>query len=712
MSIGDQRGGGTRPTAAWALEQILALISHNAPGPGKQLPSERDLALQLGVSRGSVREATSALVSLGVLDPRHGSGVFVTSLEPDQLMAGLRLVLPVAGPAGVEELAAVHAILEGAAAAQAAARATSGQFDQVAHLVDEAAAAAPARHAAAADRLLHRLLAELGGNAMLASLSDALLPEEVRHAAWRVAARQSTTDALHADHRAILAALRARDPETARALAAAHAAALARLARSPEDGGAAVATGRPRRRAEAESEPAEIEAAQSAPDRRPTPEWYRDAKLGVLVHWGLYSVPGWAPLDESLVELLTDAESGPHGEEGEPDPLVAHPFSEWYQNSVAIEGSPTWNYHRATYGARPYDTFRAPFESALEGWDPRQWAELFASAGARYAVQVAKHHDGYLLWPSQRQNPNVEGWSAPRDVIGETAAAVRARGLRFGVYYSSGMDWSFANLPVRRMVDVPNSCPPSRAYADYVDAHWRELVARYDPSILWSDMGYPDGADAAELFRDYYTRVPDGIVNDRFWVGEYDVETPNYARRHELAAGVWENVRPVGISFGWNRQEGREHTLSGDQLVRLLIDVVSKNGNLILGVSPDDRGQIPPLQQRSLRALGDWLDRHGEAVYGTRPWTRAESTTLDGVPVRFVTRDGALYVHLLGEAATQTVVTGLHLPARSRVHDLTADAAVRAAPGSHGSILSLPRLAGPAPVRVLRVQPVPPTLED
>jgi alpha-L-fucosidase len=261
------------------------------------------------------------------------------------------------------------------------------------------------------------------------------------------------------------------------------------------------------------------------------------------------------------------------------------------------------------------------------------------------------------------------------------------------------------------MVDVLRSCPPGRPYAEYVDAHWRELMARYEPSILWNDMGYPGGADATALFRDYYDLVPDGVVNDRFGAGVYDVETPNYARRHNLEAGAWELARPVGISFGWNRQEGLEHTLSGDQLVRLLIDVVSKNGNLILGVSPDDRGRIPPLQQRSLRALGVWLARHGEAVYGTRPWTRAESSTLDGVPVRFTTRDEALYVHLLGAAAPQTVVAGLHLPARTRVHDLTADAAVKTAPGRHGSTLTLPASAEQSAVRVLRVRPVPPGLE-
>lgn len=710
-----------KSTAARALEQILGLIAHGAPGPGKQLPAERELALQLGVSRGSVREATSALVSLGVLDARHGSGVYVTSLEPEHLTAGLRLVLPVAGEAATAELMAVQAMLEGSAAGLAAARVDIQRLDELSVLADEAALALTPRAAAAADRALHRLIADLAGNSMLGALADALVRLDTHVAAWREALRDGgAAQALHADHAAIIGALRARDPEAARSRAAAHSAALAALSR--KDAAAAPALSRPKRQSRPPAEQAATATSQEiATDTaaRPAPDWYRDAKLGVLVHWGLYSIPGWAPLDETLVELLTDAESSPHDGDGEPDPLVNQPFAEWYQNSLAIEGSPVWHYHRATYGSRGYPSFRGPFASMLGDWDPAAWAELFGAAGARYAIQVAKHHDGFLLWPSSQPHPHLEGWAVQRDLIGDTAAAVRGAGLRYGIYYSSGVDWSFDNLPIRRLVDAHASCPPGAQYAGYVDAHWRELLDRYEPSVLWNDMGHPRHRDLPRLFRDYYRRVPDGIVNDRFTIGAdpagpaiaTDVETPNFARRHALRAGAWEMVRPVGISFGWNRQESKEHTLSGGQLVRLLIDVISKDGNLLLGVSPDDRGQVPQLQQRSLRALGAWLERHGEAVYGTRPWTRAESTTVDGVPVRFTTKDGDLYVHLLGATGRQVVVDGLYLQFRSRVHDLTAGRAVQHMPGRHGAVLEMPELLNPAPVRVLRIHPCPPPID-
>lgn len=712
-----------KSTAARALEQILGLIALGAPGPGKQLPAERELALQLGVSRGSVREATSALVSLGVLDARHGSGVYVTPLEPEQLTAGLRLVLPVAGEATMAELMAIQAMLEGAAAGLAAARGGTQRLAELGVLADEVALARVPRAAAMADRALHRLLADIGGNGMLGALADALVGLDTHVAAWREALRDaSAAQALSVDHTAIIDALRARDPEAARARASAHSAALATLASRDRNAASPAAAARPRRQAQPAGQAARAAGSNPVAEAaaHPVPAWYRDAKVGVLVHWGLYSVPGWAPLDETLVELLTDAESSPHDGDGDPDPLVNQPFAEWYQNSLAIEGSPVWHYHRATYGSRGYESFRAPFASMLGDWDPAPWAELFAAAGARYAIQVAKHHDGFMLWPSRQTHPRLGHWAVQRDVIGETAAAVRGAGLRYGIYYSSGVDWSFASLPIRRLVDAHASCPPGPQYADYVDAHWRELLDRYEPSLLWNDMGHPRQADLPSLFRDYYQRVPGGIVNDRFTIGAdpplpaiaTDVETLNFARRHALSAGTWEMVRPVGISFGWNRQESEKHTLSGGQLVRILIDVISKDGNLLLGVSPDDRGQVPQLQQRSLRALGAWLERHAEAVYGTRPWTRAESNTTDGVPVRFTIKDGDLFVYLLGAAGRQVVVDGMYLQSRSRVHDLTTKRTVPHAPGRHGTVLELPELLDPAPARVLRIHPCPPPIDD
>src|SRR5581483_563808 len=100
-------------------------------------------------------------------------------------------------------------------------------------------------------------------------------------------------------------------------------------------------------------------------------------------------------------------------------------------------------HHHATYGDLPYDAFVAEFLAGHRGWDPDAWADLFRAAGARYVVLVTKHHDGVLLWPSAHRNPHKRDWQASRDIVGELAAAVRARGMRFGTYYSGGLDWTF-----------------------------------------------------------------------------------------------------------------------------------------------------------------------------------------------------------------------------------------------------------------------------
>jgi alpha-L-fucosidase len=613
--------------------------------------------------------------------------VFVTSLESEQLLSGLRLVLPIAEEDRRAELLEVQTVLEAAAVARSAAMAGPEEIARLAKLADEVAAADTPSAAAEADREFHLGLTRLSGNSMFSALTDVLFSASDRAQVWQAAWEQGREHLL-LDHDMMVSALEKRDADSARAWVLTHAsrATCERHSLRP-----APRLKKQRRHTGAEPEPL----------ARETPAWFRDAKLGVIIHWGLYSVPGWAPLDESLVELLVDDESMPRGGD-EPDPLVVHSFSEWYENGLAIEGSPTWHYHRATYGGMPYQKFQGPFATALDDWDPDEWAGLFAAAGVRYAVPVAKHHDGYRLWPSKVPHP--DGWTAPRDVIGELAGAVRERSMRLGLYYSSGLDWSFSNLPVRRMADTRTSCPPGPEYAAYVDAHWRELIEDYRPEILWNDMGYP--GDPARLVQDYYSAVPEGLINDRFWSGPYDVDTPSFTRRHEVDTRPWEVARPIGVSFGWNRQEGPDHTLSGTELIHLLLDVISKNGNLLLGVSPDDRGRIPRLQQRALRELGRWLDVHGEAVYGTRPWTTPESATQDGLPVRFTTTTDALYAHLLGPATGETIITGLHLPDGTQVTDLASTTPVPTSAGRKGTMLTLPTSPDLA-ARVLRIAPIP-----
>lgn len=388
----------------------------------------------------------------------------------------------------------------------------------------------------------------------------------------------------------------------------------------------------------AQSAPAHYEATDASLDAHPVPQWYRDAKLGIFIHWGLYSVPGWAPVDDAVYDF------------NDPEWFRRNPYAEWYLNTLRVEGSPTAAYHHAHFGNKDYYDFATDFNREAKKWQPDQWADLFADAGAQYAVLTTKHHDGFALWPTQVGNPKLAGERAhaTRDLVGDLNAALRRKNIRFGVYYSGGFDWTFKDGPFRNQKEAAAGTPDSDDYARYVDAQYRELIARYHPSILWNDIRYPAKGHANEIFAEFYNSNPDGVVNDRwspFWHG--DLATPEYQVLSQISPRKWEECRGLADSFGYNRAEGPVQTLTAEALVHLLVDIVSKNGNLLLDVGPEADGTIPPLQAERLHQLGSWLKQNGEAIYGTQPWTHAEGRTEDGTDVRFTRKGNAVYAILL-----------------------------------------------------------------
>jgi alpha-L-fucosidase len=326
------------------------------------------------------------------------------------------------------------------------------------------------------------------------------------------------------------------------------------------------------------------------------------------------------------------------------------------------------------------------FNDAAREFDPAAWADLFARAHAHYVVLTTKHHDGFTLWPSRHPNPHKDSWHADRDLVGDLTSAVHDRGMKMGLYYSGGYDWTFNPIAITDLAGMAGSLVQTDEYARYATNHIRELINRYQPSVLWNDIGYPPQADLTELFAYYYNQVPDGVINDRwaqlrlpkgrvleplvmrglglastlwkylpdrvkvldFPTGfHYDFRTPEYAQYEQIKPYKWESTRGVGHSFGNNRLEGPDEMLSLSDLARSFADLVSKNGNLLLGIGPYPDGTIPELQAKLLAAFGAWLDVTGEAYFGTRPWTNAEATATDGTPVRFTQKDDALYATFL-----------------------------------------------------------------
>ncbi len=402
------------------------------------------------------------------------------------------------------------------------------------------------------------------------------------------------------------------------------------------------------------------------------PTWWRDAKLGIFIHWTPAAVPGWAPVDSVIGDLLSA---------GRPDALGENPYTEWYENSLRFPDSSASRHHRETYGNKPYADFVDEFAAGLESWDPEDWARRFAATGARYVVLVSKHHDGWCLWPSEVANPNRPGWYSERDIVGELREAVLGAGMRFGLYYSGGLDWTFDARPIGNLGDMLAAIPRGD-YPAYADAHVRELIARYRPSVLWNDIAWPATAPSLwKLMGHYYESVPDGVLNDRWmpWMApiaatqldpvrraantlnaratrsgtglipprppHFDVRTPEYVTFDDVQRDPWECVRGIDHSFGYNRNSGPGDFLGEEELLTMTTDIVSKGGNLLLNVGP--RGEdatIPAEQCRALDALGRWSGSEGSSIFGSRPWVRPVGRSMEGHDLRIWAHDRVTYV--------------------------------------------------------------------
>lgn len=338
-----------------------------------------------------------------------------------------------------------------------------------------------------------------------------------------------------------------------------------------------------------------VEPTWESIQERGYPEWFNDSKLGIFIHWGLYSVPSWTK------------------KEG---------YSEWAYKGWRDGGSQAVDFAKKVYGKDfKYEDFRKLFKAEL--FQPQEWADLFKRSGAKYVVLVSKHHDGYAMWGS-RYAPdwNSVETGPKRDVVGELTDAVKGAGLKMGLYYSLP-EWS--NKLHRWEIDDKDSI------GRYVDEHmipqFKELVTTYRPSLIFTDGEWWNTAEqwhARELIAWYYNLVGDeAIVNDRWGHGaDYGYKTPEYSAGITMTDRPWAEVRGIGRSFGLNRNEPIENYLTEDELIRHFATLVANGGGMILNVGPAGDGQIPLLQQERLLQLGDWLQVNGEAIYGTRAYKK------------------------------------------------------------------------------------------
>lgn len=332
---------------------------------------------------------------------------------------------------------------------------------------------------------------------------------------------------------------------------------------------------------------------------RPYPQWFKDAKLGIFIHWGVYSVPSVA------------------SKEG---------YAEWYLKGVMSGDTGRINYMKRYYGTLfGYFDFAPLFKAEL--FKPDDWAELFRRSGAKYIILTSKHHDGYCLWPSKyARNWNSVDNGPKRDIVGELKAAVEKKGITFGLYYSLP-EWS--NPLHRWTVDNDRDIGP------YVEQHmipqFKELISAYKPKVLFTDGEWNNTAEewhARQLIAWYFNTVGDeAIVNDRWGAGsDIGFRTPEYSSGIKASDRPWAECRGLGRSFGLNRNETLEAYMTPSDLIHFFVKAVANGGGITLNVGPGADGQIPLLQQERLIQLGDWIKVNEEAIYGSTPYSKTEET--------------------------------------------------------------------------------------
>jgi alpha-L-fucosidase len=367
------------------------------------------------------------------------------------------------------------------------------------------------------------------------------------------------------------------------------------------------------------------EPTWSSLSSRPIPTWFTNAKFGIFIHWGLYSVPAWA----------TNSNADGFGSN----------YSEWYWerlNNTKLKIHKEFvEFHEKTYGPNfKYQDFAPKFTCEL--FDPAKWADIFKNAGAKYVVLTSKHHDGFALWPSRESwNWNAVDAGPHRDLAGDLSKAVKNAGLHMGFYYSL-YEWY---NPLYRQ-DVKK----------YVDQHMlpqlKDLVTRYSPDIVWPD-GEWDQPDSVWRSREFlawlYNESPvknSVVTNDRWGGGRENggFSTTEYGSGKSSLEKPWEECRGIGESFGFNRNENLEQYASSEKLVHTLIDVVARGGNLLLNIGPAADGTIPVIMQQRLKDIGDWLKVNGEAIYETTAWKDAPD--LKTKDIRFTKKGRDLYVIL------------------------------------------------------------------
>jgi alpha-L-fucosidase len=419
--------------------------------------------------------------------------------------------------------------------------------------------------------------------------------------------------------------------------------------------------------APAPAPPSPEESAQ----REARMKWWREARFGMFIHWGVYAVPAGT-----------------------------------YQGKQ-IPGIGEWIMLRGKIPVAEYRAFAKEFNPVK--YDPEAWAALAATAGMKYVVITSKHHDGFALYDSKVTDWDIaDATPYKKDVLTPLARAVRKRGLRFGLYYSQAQDWTHPGGAKRGMQDHEGWDEAHKGSFDqYLKTIARpqveEILTRFSPDILWWDTPMLMTPERAALLQPLVAAHPKLITNNRLGGGyQGDSDTPEqFIPATGIPGRDWEVCMTMNDTWGFKSYD--DHWKSPQDLIRKLSDIVSKGGNFLLNVGPTPAGEIPAPSIERLQAVGRWMKVNSEAIYGTTAspfakiaWGRA--TTKLGKNA------ATLYLHVFDwPQGGKLVVPGL----RSKVKGATLLATrqkLKAQPGDEGVAIALPPQAPDADVSVIKLE--------
>jgi alpha-L-fucosidase len=411
----------------------------------------------------------------------------------------------------------------------------------------------------------------------------------------------------------------------------------------------------------------------------PVPAWFDDGKIGIFIHWGPYSAIGYRKGDRG--------------------------YAEWTPTKIYEDPEHYYPYLEKRYGAKPPEFGYKDIipEFTAEQWDPDAWAALFDEVGAKYVVMTAEHHDGWANWDSDLTPWNAVDMGPRRDLVGDLGKALRERGIKYAPSYHRERHTSFFTTEryvvdakphadileeIKRVPEAELLYGPfgfSKEAVDEFVARWKEIQDKYQPDMMWLDdipIFTRDGNNSQvtpkvfkpeiQYFYDQCRLMINDFMNNGAANGQV-VYVNNKGKNRNWPDGVgclerdnlslqvtgpkWQSCTTFGTSYGYMAAEEdadyphRKRSVEG--VIHEMVKVISRNGNFLINIGPRADGTIPAWQEERLRAMGDWLEINGEAIYGSRYWKENEQ---ENEHLSFTTNGEKLYAIKRAEPTAPFVI--------------------------------------------------------